>query len=439
MFAKLRSARIVSRVDDYTKLFESSLDTASWQLQSLNDSWRSGLEKSDATRQLQKLLGLPASFSSWEQLAELVPFTDKGILRDALGRSSFPSDMTWRGTGGTTSQPFRFPSFAHEPDTASLDIWLGRKWLGVPPSERLFLIWGHSHLLGSGLKSKLLGLKRKLSDRALGYTRFSAYQLDDASLLHAGELLLGSGAGYVLGYSVAIDRFCRVNSHRTRDFHKLRLKAVITTAEGLPQADSRKVIEACLGCRLSMEYGSMETGPIAYEVEQDRYCVFWPHHRIDTLPLNGDETRREVLVTCLFPRALPLIRYKIGDILVRREGVAEQLEFSKIIGRCNDSVDLPDGSTIHSEAFTHCIRDCPGIAAFQIKVGEAGTMPILLFESRGEVAASDLQTVRDKLSRVHPLLAQVQIERRERLEQSQAGKHSMVVRPHRLAPESRRA
>lgn len=433
MFAKLRSARIVSRVEEYAKLFESPLDIEQRQLQSFNSSWLSGLEKSDGARQLQKLLGLPTSFSSWQQLAEFLPYTDKSILRVALSQASLSRNVTWRGTGGTTSQPFLFPSFAEEPHNASLDIWLGRKWLGVPPSERLFLIWGHSHLLGSGFKGKLLGLKRKLSDRALGYTRFSAYKLDDASLLHAGDLLLSSNCGYVLGYSVAIDRFCRLNSHRARDFHKLRLKAVIATAEGLPQTDSRKVIEACLGCRLSMEYGSMETGPIAYEIEQDRYRVFWPHHRIDTLPLNGDETRREILVTSLFPRALPLIRYKIGDILLRREGVAEHLEFAKVIGRCNDSVSLPDGSTIHSEAFTHCIRDCPGIAAFQIKLCEDGALPILFFESRGEVAVSDLETVRDKLSRVHPLLAQVRIERCERLEQSQAGKHAMVVRP-RAAP-----
>ena len=38
-----------------------------------------------------------------------------------------------------------------EARVAELDHWLGRSRLGIEPADRLFLLWGHAHLFGSGL------------------------------------------------------------------------------------------------------------------------------------------------------------------------------------------------------------------------------------------------------------------------------------------------
>ena len=37
-----------------------------------------------------------------------------------------------------------------------------------------------------------------------------------------------------------------------------------------------------------------------------------------------------------------------------------------MIGRCNDYIALSDGASIHSEAFTHAVKECETVARFQV-------------------------------------------------------------------------
>src|SRR6185437_12467828 len=86
------------------------------------------------------------------------------------------------------------------------------------------------------------------------------------------------------------------------------------------------------------------------------------------VPVAG--TRRcRVLVTSLYPRCFPLVRYDMGDEIEVEdtqspaEGV---LRFRAVIGRCNDSIRLGDGSTVHSEAFSHAVRQEREVRGFQV-------------------------------------------------------------------------
>ena len=428
MLAKLRAVSLRRGLDSYAQSYDIRSDQVEVeQLNLFNAAWRACLKDSPWARAMKAKFNLPEALASWSELAAKVPSTDKAILRE-LVTDTQPGggSWLWRATGGTSAQPFRFPAFTDESRSPGLDIWLGRRWIGVAPADRAFLIWGHSHLLGGGLRGRIGALKRTLQDRILGYTRFSAYNLDDESLRRAGDALLASKARYALGYSVALDRFARVNAGRAAEFRKLNLAAVIATAEGLPRSDSRAAIEACFGAKLFMEYGSMETGPIAYETGEGGYRVFWRHHRLDFLPAGSEGERRyELLVTCLFRRALPLIRYRIGDMIASSEGPGV-LRFDEVIGRCNEYIQLPGGASIHSEGFTHSIRDCPGVAAYQVRT-RPGQLPTLLYQSDLDLPDNTLDGVRAKLARIHPDLAGIAIERRDHLEQSIAGKHRMVV------------
>src|SRR5690606_32138355 len=117
----------------------------------------------------------------------------------AKGRA--PERVSWRATGGTTAEPIRFPVFGSEERVAELDHWLGRMALGIDPADRLFLLWGHGHMFGTGLRGAWARARRTIGDRALGYTRWSAYRMSKADFGRALDALLRSGARYVIGYS----------------------------------------------------------------------------------------------------------------------------------------------------------------------------------------------------------------------------------------------
>lgn len=425
-----RRARVEASLTPYRLAYSrDNDDVPGAQLRALNAAWSESLASSPWARGQRDRLALPDRFGSWEEFESRVPVQRKSDLRrDLAGVTVAPTNVLWRSTGGTTAQPMRLPVFPSEVEVAALDIWLGRSRLGISASDRLFLIWGHSHIFGVGLKGAVARLRRRISDWALGYTRWNAYRLAPDDLDRAADALLRSGARYVIGYASALDRFARANQGRSAALHRLGLAAVIATAEGFPRADSREAVEACFGCPVVMEYGAVETGTIAYERPTGGYDVFWAHHRLDMLDAGSAGAGRELAVTSLYPRALPLLRYAIGDLIQSPAGVDRGLtEFLAVAGRCNESVILPDGAVIHSEAFTHAIRDVPGVRAYQIVRRQAGGLPSIRYESEAPLTPILVQTLRQRMGRVHPLLSAVDTEWVIAIPPSIAGKHRMVI------------
>ena len=246
-------------------------------------------------------------------------------------------------------------------------MWYGRSWFGAGPADKAFLIWGHSHLLGDGIQGWLNGAKRRLKDAGLGYYRWSAYNLRPPCLQAAAEALLAFRPTYIMAYAVALDRFVRINQHLRSAFHKLGLKVAIATAESFPQPDSAPLIADVLGCPVSMEYGAVETGPIAQQRPDGQFAIFWRHYFLEGCESAHLPGVYDILVTSLFPRCLPLVRYKIGDLISQNPNdECFRQQFKAVIGRGNDLVMLHDGSVIHSEAFSHALKEMTCMAGYQV-------------------------------------------------------------------------
>jgi phenylacetate-coenzyme A ligase PaaK-like adenylate-forming protein len=408
-------------------------EIANRQLDALNLAWPRALSRSPFARAIRDAYGIPEGFESWHHFDSIVPVMDKRSLRAALNcvssGTSHDRNVIWRATGGSTGEPFRFPTYHEEHAAAALDIWLGRSRLGIDPEEPLFLLWGHAHLLGSGFKGKVNRLRRRVSDALLGYTRASAYDLTDEALAAACDSLLVARPAYVVGYSCALDRFARVNAGRASEIASISLKAVIATAEGFPMQDSRERVSATFGAPVFMEYGTVETGPLAYERSDGRFDVFHVRHRLSLRGGTGPAAD-EILVTSLDMRAMPLMRYAIGDLVVTDPGhVAEGsvLGISRVIGRCNDMVELPSGAQLHSEVFTHCLRDIPTIDRFQVVVPQDGGWPRLRYVAKAILPDGAIAEVRRRLAVIRPELATMALEWVEDLPLSVSGKHRMVV------------
>ena len=100
-----------------------------------------------------------------------------------------PSDFV-RTTGGSTSQPIQIPSWRSELEYGNKDMWFARSWFDIEPSDKLFLIWGHSHQVGRGIRGQFNAFRREMKDALLGYRRVSAYDLSEPAMRRAGKALL---------------------------------------------------------------------------------------------------------------------------------------------------------------------------------------------------------------------------------------------------------
>lgn len=431
LVASLMARRIVPVLAAYSTRYEKGcLDLDVAQLAALNGAWQESLQASPWARALRDRLRAPAQFASWEEFTAVVPLQRKRDLRAVLTAASDVRDVEWRATGGSTAEPLRFPVLRSEPAVAALDQALGRRRLGVEPGDRLFLFWGHSHMFASGIKGAVARMRRRFADMALGYTRWSAYRLSEADLELARQALITSRARYVIGYSSALDRLARASLGHAADLHRLRLKVVVATAEGFPSPDSRDIIGRCFGCPVVMEYGSVETGPLAYERATGGYDVFWAHQRLELAPsLGRDDGRRELLVTSLYPRALPLLRYALGDwVQPAASGDDVRSRFGTVVGRCNDVVLTASGLSVHSEAFTHAVRDLPDLRCYQVVCGAGGIARRIAYEARATLPEEVVAAVRCRLAIIDASLSEIPLVRVERLAQSAAGKSPMVIR-----------
>lgn len=430
--AKIRARRLQASLAAYRQRDAAPLapaEVARMQLADLNAAWKASLASSPWARAVARIEDLPEHFSSWEEFDARTPVIDKKRLRKALTSVKGGEDrVLWRSTGGSTGEPFNFPVWPQEVATTSLDIWLGRGRLNIRPEDPVFLLWGHAHLLGSGVKGALNKFKRRMLDRLLGYTRVSAYALAPTDLSAACDRLLARKPAYVIGYSSALDKFARQNRDRATEIASLGLKAVIATAEGFPRIDSAEIIGRTFGAPVVMEYGAVETGPLAYQDGNGSYPVFHAHHR---LSFRGGEgpAANEILVTSLYPRALPLMRYALGDLAEAAPADVEEgcvLRLSRVLGRCNDIVPLPSGATVHSEAFTHCVRDISDLDAFQVVVTD-GAWPLIRYAAKADLPSDAVSEIRRRLALIDPGMDRTELERVDEIATSVAGKHRMIV------------
>jgi phenylacetate-coenzyme A ligase PaaK-like adenylate-forming protein len=305
-------------------------------------------------------------------------------------------------------------------------------WYGITPASRLFMIWGHSHLLGTGARKWLNGRLRMVKDNLLGYYRFSAYDLQEQLLRRAAEELIRFRPEYVFGYSVALDSLAGANAHLRERLRGLGVRVVIVTAEAFPAPDSEALLRDLFGCQVAMEYGSVETDAVAHTHPDSDYRVFWRNYLVE-----GERealfSAMKIRITSLYPRCFPLVRYEIGDEIepCQEEGEedAQQVpgiaRFKRVIGRCNAYVVLTDGARIHSEAFSHVLRGYAVIDSFQVV--QRGAEINLLIRSQEPLSVNAEHSIRTTLCKVHPELERVRIQRVEQLNHTIAGKTPMVI------------
>jgi phenylacetate-coenzyme A ligase PaaK-like adenylate-forming protein len=398
-----------------------------WQLDRFNDGWNSLRAHVPYWRALAAQGRLPDRFSSWEEFSSLLPPLSRADVR-AAGSAMYnprrPPSM-WRSTGGSTGEPLQIPVWKSEPAIGGADLWYARSWFDVSPRDKLFLIWGHSHLLGHGFRGWLNARRRMFDDWLVGYHRASAYDLSDGALRAAGRALIRFRPSYVLGYAAALDRFARVHAAERSAFRALALKAVIATAESFSNPASRMGLAELFGCPVVMEYGAMETGPLAHQRPDGAYQVFWRHYYVESIPFPSVAGSRQIAVTSLYPRCLPLVRYQLGDLIESAvTGAPPSRELSAIVGRCNDLVHLPEGRVVHSEAFTHAVKES-AMAAFQVRETEAGIQ--LRYTAPRCLSEMELTQIRRRLSKISAELEKVSFERVDALDATIAGKTRRVL------------
>ncbi|MCG3121852.1 MAG: hypothetical protein GIKADHBN_00223 [Phycisphaerales bacterium] len=428
-----------------------------YQLEQFNRLWAGYVQRIPYFRSLRDSGRAPDRFESLDQFADSISPLDKPDVRARGAELTDPlhPPESMRITGGSTGEPTRMAAWRREHAQTLIDKWVGRSFYGVGPGDSLFTIWGHSHLLGKGLSGRVKAASRRFRDWLLSTHRFSAYNLSPESLRKAGQIVLDMRPGYIIAYSSALEDFARVNEDRAADFARAGIKMALATGEVFPTTDGPDVVRRVLGCPLALEYGSVETDILAHThpglaapgaPPGSGYRVFWRNYYLEC-EAPGSSGERALLVTSLYPRAFPLVRYRIGDCVTLFDGDRPRAltRVASVAGRTNAFIQLADGTRVHTMGIKHCVEGLPDIARFQViqpggaDAGTARGITELRVHLNGAGApgqAGDAaliarrnaeRAIREKAAKIHAELGVMPIVFDRPLHQTRAGKTPIIA------------
>jgi phenylacetate-coenzyme A ligase PaaK-like adenylate-forming protein len=336
------------------------------QLQKLNAVWKQSCSNIPYYQDLVAK-GLPSSFESLDDFASKVPIFTKSLCQSLENRAFAQIDLSslqWSATGGSTGEPMRFPRLGSELTIHEKSEWYLRSLIGITPDDAYFKIWGHSHLQGNGIGRLTNQYSRKIKDKALKLTRVSAYDLSREAVQRGLKKLQRSKSTYVLGYSKALEIYAEELLKNNLTQPLPTLKGVIAAAEGFSTERNRTLIEEAFGCQVFMEYGSMETGSIAQEISEGEYHVAWNNYFLEAVPTNDGD--HKILVTALYPRAFPLFRYDLGDLVAGFDQPLGIRHFTSINGREYPLIKTPNGNQVHPLLVSSCLKEFEEVSFFQV-------------------------------------------------------------------------
>jgi phenylacetate-coenzyme A ligase PaaK-like adenylate-forming protein len=172
------------------------------------------------------------------------------------------------------------------------------------------------------------------------------------------------------------------------------------------------------------EYGGAEFGQVAFKVGTAPFETYGDLNFVEAQPSEGPE--QALLITSLYRRYLPLIRYQVGDAI---HGAAllpngHVTRFDGIAGRLNDVIVLGNGDAVHSVAVFHCVHQ-EKVHNIQMVLRDDG-VDLCLVSPETDRPPMEAR-IRARLGQVHPALANVRFQYLEDLETNRAGKRRWFV------------
>ena len=232
------------------------------------------------------------------------------------------------------------------------------------------------------------GFVKAVKDRLLRCAYVSAFDLSDAALDRALQLLDCRGTTHVHGYPASLFYLAR---RALQTGWNRPLRSIVTWGDTL-HAHYRHMIERAFGARVLDIYGISEGMQICAQCEQrGLYHI----HALDVIVECLDDEGRpalpgrtgHLLLTRLHPGPMPLIRYQVGDLAVMSDQpCACGRGFStmeSIQGRDTDVVITHSGNRLIVHFFTGILNHFTEVESFQVVQESADAILVRVVPSTG--------------------------------------------------------
>jgi phenylacetate-CoA ligase len=308
--------------------------------------------------------------SDWNNLPILTKKNLQVPLKDRLSKG-FEKNIYINKTSGSSGDPFIFAKdkFSHALTWYSNIYRFG--WFGIDFNSSF-----QARFYGIPL-DKFGYYKERFKDFLAKRYRFPIFDLSDVVLEEILKKFQQKKFDYINGYTSSVVLFAKFLQAKNIVLKEAcpTLKVCMVTSEMLFDAD-KILLEKHLGVPIVNEYGASELDLLAFQNPKGEWQVNSETLFIEILDENNQPvangTSGKVVVTSLYNKAHPFIRYEIGDIgILDEKSTWKKPILMQLIGRTNDTAILPSGKKSPGLTFYYVtksiIEDDGNVKEFVIK------------------------------------------------------------------------
>ncbi len=354
-----------------------------------------------------------------------VPLLTKDILRERL--ADLQPRTPLRGvqrlsTGGSTGAPVTVLVDRERAAFTDAARLRAHRWFDADMGAREIVLWGSPIELGR--QDRL----RSARDWLLNSRLLSAFDLGESGLARYAAAVRAYRPQKLYGYASALallaGYLARTGGLPRRDAPR----AVFTTAEPLYDFQ-RAAITAAFHCPVATEYGCRDGGLVALECPSGSLHIAAEGMHVEVLPGAPGDAGGELVLTNLASYALPIVRYRSGDV-----GALDPTpcpcgrglpRLARVEGRRTDFLVTPSGKLMHALSVIYVLREIPGLREFQV-VQEALDHVRVRVVPAGELAGAARAAIAAGVGRLFEGRARIDVEVADSVATA-SGKHRYVI------------
>ena len=360
---------------------------------------------------------------------DMVPIMTKSDLQqplsDRLSENFSTKNVYINKTSGSSGHPFIFAkdNFCHALTWAVIQNRFG--WFDLD-----FNLSKQARFYGIPLDKKGY-YKERFKDALSKRFRFSVFDLRDTAFEKCLNKFKKTNFDYINGYTSPIVQFAKFLKEKNILLKDVcpSLKACVVTSEMLFE-DDKKLLEIQFGVPVINEYGASELDLIAFQNPNNEWQINSETLFVEILDKDGkvlsfgEEGR--IVITSLYNKAHPFIRYDIGDIgVLSKNSTLQKPILEKLIGRTNDIAILPSGKKAAGLTFYYItksiIEDDGNVKEFVIEQLKKDTFRII-YVSAMDISETKIETIKIEMENYLEKGLTILFERQDNIERSKSGK-----------------
>lgn len=336
----------------------------------------------------------PKDIRSLDEIRQ-IPILEKSHLQEGcerfIARDWPTADLIRNQTGGSTGAPISFYLTQDRRRSRAAATLRHNQWAGWEVGDRAAILWGAPQDAPetgwkSRLRQALLGEPIWLDTSHITEEKMESFH----SRLHAYRPKV------LQAYARSLLLFARFLDHR--DLKPYQPELIVISAEGL-EDEERAYVERVFGCPIFNRYGCRELSVIASECsEHNGLHVMAEGLLVEILCGNRPAQPGEIgsiVITDLLNEAMPLIRYRIGDMGCWAKGSCRcgrgLPRIEKLHGRMTDFLVGSDDRLVSGVFLaTYVVAQRPALGQVQIRQSQPGAITYRICAGRDFSSEKDL-------------------------------------------------